>query len=228
MSANRSDRGVMSNRFGVKSRRRCRQQYALEPLESRVVLSYAFSYNPVTKVALAVGTPATDSLVIEPVSGFLFYSVNGSAFSGSWGGNPVPADPTVSVDIHDLSSGDGSSLQLGTPTGPASQLLAAFDVRIPSNTADTLTIDDSHGTIMASPIHPYSIDLGNTLSISGPGINYTESSGIFNGGNTLDGSPVNGDLYNVNSTFLGEPVTVITSPGRPAPSMSTPAASIPR
>ena len=58
-----------------------------------MVLSYTFSYNPVTQVATAVGTAAVDSLVIEPQSGSLEYSVNGGAFSGNWGGNTVPAPP---------------------------------------------------------------------------------------------------------------------------------------
>ena len=49
--------------------RKLRRQSTLESLESRVVLSYTFSYNPVTQVATAVGTAAVDSLVIEPQSG---------------------------------------------------------------------------------------------------------------------------------------------------------------
>ena len=79
MSASRRDRGVLSNRFGTKSRRRCRQRYGLEPLESRVVLSYTFSY--AAPIASAVGTTGTDALIISPIGGFLEWSVNGSAFN---------------------------------------------------------------------------------------------------------------------------------------------------
>ena len=48
----------------------------LESLENRLVLSYTFSYT--APVAMAVGTAAVDSLVLEPLRGFLFYSVNGA------------------------------------------------------------------------------------------------------------------------------------------------------
>src|SRR5271167_1707505 len=125
MSANRQDRSVLSNRFGTKSRRNSKQRFALEPLESRVVLSYTFAYNPVTQVATAVGTGAVDSLVLEPLGGFLLHSVNGSAFNGNWGGNPVPVDPLLTVDVT-LSTDNGASLTLGTPTGPASTFGSAL------------------------------------------------------------------------------------------------------
>ncbi len=221
MSASRRDRGVLSNRFGAKSRRRCRRQYALEPLESRVVLSYTFNYDPVTQIATATGTAATDSLVLEPLGGFLLHSVNGSPFDGTWfnGVTPVsvPLDPTLVVDVS-LSTGDGSSLQLGTSTGPASDFgSATLSSTTPGgNASDTLLIDDNHGTTLASPIHPYSIDLNDgalDFAVSGPGFISQEPAGIFGGGVTLEGSPLNGDLYNVNSTFTGESVNVITGAG---------------
>jgi len=197
-------------KLGTKSRRR--RQIAFESLESRVVLSYAFAYDAFTKVATAVGDAAVDSLVLEPVGGFLEHSVNGGPFSAAWGRLAVPADPTVTVDIS-ISSGNGSSLQLGTPTGPASQLLASFDTSIPSNTSDTLTIDDSQGTSLASLTQPYSIDTGSTFTISGPGLSYHESGGSFDGGVTLEGSAINGNIYDVSSTFTSEAVTVVTAAG---------------
>jgi hypothetical protein len=197
--------------LGTGARRR-RRQLALEALESRVVLSYTFFYNAITKVATAAGSAAVDSLVIEPVGGLLEHSVNGGPFSAFWGRLQVPADPTVAVEIT-LSSGDGSSLTLGTPNGPASQLFASFDTAIPSNTTDTLTIDDSTGTTQASPTLPYSIDTGSTSTITGPGISYVESGSSFAGGITLKGSAVAGNTYDVLSTFRGEPVTVVTAPG---------------
>ncbi len=219
MSASRRDRGVLSNRFGTKPRRRTRRQYALEPLESRVVLSYTFSYNPVTQVATATGSTvgATDSLVLEPLGGFLLWSQNGSTpFNGTWDTSSVPLSPTLTVDVT-LSNGDGSSLQLGTATGPASQLLGDLVVVAPVNTADTTLIDDSTGTTLASGIHPYSIDTSPGF-ISGPGFSYDQSgSAAFKGGVTLEGSAVNGNIYDVLSTgpIPGgpEPINVITGAG---------------
>ncbi len=187
----------------------------LEPLESRVVLSYTFSYS--APVAMAVGstTGAVDSLVLEPLGGFLLYSVNGAPFSGNWSGNTVPLSPTLQVDVQ-LSNGDGSSLTLGTPSGPASTFgSGTLSVVAPANTADTMLIDDSNGTTLASSIQPYSIDTVPG-TVSGPGFNYDQNgSRNFGGGVTLEGSPVNGDLYNVLSVnVLGlvafEPFTIIT------------------
>ncbi len=189
--------------------RRVKRQFDLEPLEVRTLLSYVFSYDSGTQTATATGTAAVNSLVIEPVSGFLEYSVNSGAFSGDWGGLSVPAAPTVTVDIN-LSTDDGATLTLGTPTGPASDLLASFSVVAPSNTSDSVTIDDSLGTTLASGIHPYAIDTGSG-TISGPGFNYDESSSdVFGGGVTLEGSSVDGDIYNVLSVDTGEPFNLVT------------------
>ncbi len=204
----------LKTRLGARTKR-TRQQFALEPLESRVVLSYTFSYS--APVAMAVGstTGAVDSLVLEPLGGFLLYSVNGAPFSGNWSGNTVPLSPTLQVDVQ-LSNGDGSSLTLGTPSGPASTFgSGTLSVVAPANTADTMLIDDSNGTTLASSIQPYSIDTVPG-TVSGPGFNYDQNgSRNFGGGVTLEGSPVNGDLYNVLSVnVLGlvafEPFTIIT------------------
>src|SRR5262249_3403232 len=133
---------------------------------------------------------------------------------GNWGGNAVPADPTVEVDVT-LSTGDGSSFQMGTTTGPASELLADFVVVAPVNTSDTTLIDDSTGTTQASGIHPYLIDTSPGF-ISGPGFSYDQNgSAAFKGGVTLEGSAVNGNIYNVLSTgpLPGgpEPMNVVTA-----------------
>ncbi len=192
-------------KLGTKTPNR-RRQMTLESLESRVVLSYTFSYT--APVATAVGTAAVNSLVLEPVDGFLFYSVNGSAFSGNWGGTSVPASPTVTVDIT-LSSGDGSSLVLGTPAGPASDLLASFSVVAPANTSDSVLIDDSGGTTLSAAT--YTIDTVSGV-ITGPGINYNQStSAPFQGGVTLSGSGASGDIYNVVSVLGSQSTTIQTA-----------------
>ncbi len=202
---------AIANRRGLGKRARWNRQCLLESLENRVVLSYAFSYNAITQVAAAIDSGNDkDALVIEPVAGFLEHSVNDGTFSGDWGGMSVPASAAVAVDIT-LSTGGGSSLSLGTPSGPASELLANFSVAVPANTADSVTIDDSAGTTVASGARPYSIN-ATAGSVTGPGLSFTESGAHrFAGGITLKGSAVDGDVYDVLSVAAGEPFTVVTN-----------------
>jgi hypothetical protein len=204
------DRAVAS-RAGRGNRSRRNRHYSLESLENRIVLSYTFSYNVSTQVAAATDSGTSkDSLVIEPVSGFLEHSVNDGAFSGDWGGMTVPASSSVAVDIT-LSTGDGSSLSLGTPSGPASELLASFSVVAPANTADSVTIDDSAGTTVATGARSYSINT-SAGSLTGPGFSFSEPEHhALEGGITLKGSAVNGDVYNVLSVAAGEPFTIVTN-----------------
>ena len=212
-SRNGSLAGRPRIRTQIAKRAKRQREYSLEALESRTLLSYTFSYNPATQVATAAGSSgATDSLIIEPVSGFLYHEVNGGGFVGTWGGLSVPAAPTVQVNIT-VSTGDGSSLTLGTPTGPASELNAFFNVVAgPAGTDDSVLIDDSEGTTLASSVHPYSFDT-QPGSITGPGINFFQGSSLnaFGGGLTFLGSSVDGDIYNVYSTYeLFEPLTIVT------------------
>ena len=100
MPANRRDRGVMSNRFGTKSRKRSKRAYAVETLESRTLLAYTFTYVPATHTATAQGDGATDGLVISPIGGLLEHSVNGGAFDSNWTGFTVPAAVTETVDVN--------------------------------------------------------------------------------------------------------------------------------
>jgi len=64
-----------NNKLGTRSRE-SRRRMAIESLESRAVLSYTFSYDSGTDVAMAVGTGPVDSLVLEPLDGNPAYSVN--------------------------------------------------------------------------------------------------------------------------------------------------------
>lgn len=179
------------------------------------MLSYTFNYNPVTHIATAVGDSATDELVISPVGGLLAHSVNGSLFDTDWNGSNVPAAVTETVDVT-LTSGDGSRFKLGGQSGPfaadpASSVFAAISLTIPANTISSSIIDDTEGTTASAAT--YNVDLASTFSVTGPGINYSEPLGIFQGGVTVQGSAADGDIYNVKSTFTNEPVTVQTAGG---------------
>jgi hypothetical protein len=194
-----------------------KRDYVLEALESRTLLTYTFAYNAVTFTASATWTGATEthSLALIPVNGFIDFSVDGATPpSGNWGGQSVPASPNVGVLVH-LSTGDGSSLIIGSPTGPASTFNATVKATVHSNTTDTLTIDDSKGTTLASGISSYTVNTDTVLptlpSVTGPAFSVSEtmSSSPFEGGITLMGSPVVGNNYIVDSVQANEPVSLV-------------------
>ena len=207
--------------------RRVRRQFTLEPLESRTLLTYTFTYNPVTTTATvaAVAPVAAAALVISPVTVAgvtqLEWSVGGAAFSNVWAGGPVPVPGVTAVNVT-LDSGVGASLQFGGGTfnavtgGAASAVLAAFNVTVPTNTTDTVVIDDSGSTAATT----YTVNLATGLrTITAPTpptipptINYTETGPALGGGITLKGSSGT-DIYNVLSTFSGEPVNIDAGAG---------------
>ena len=208
MSANRRDRGVMSNRFGAKSRRRPRQRYTLEPLESRVVLSYTFSLvgqtATVSPVA-ATGGPILIDEVLITGNPFLEWSQdNGVTFSADWddatpGTQTLPANTASVIDLTPT-TGAGSSITLGDLVSPASNIFASFflgPAGTPAN--NSVTIDDRTSTHAAGTYDFYST-LG---SISGPGgtaggINFT-SFGPVNS-YLVEGGPA-GNTFDIHSTF---------------------------
>jgi hypothetical protein len=111
---------------------------------------------------------------------------------------------TVKVNF---GTGLGESLVMGTPSGPASHLFAAFDVVSPVNTANSVVIDDSGATAT----NTYVVNTAPG-TISGTGINYNEgASSLFAGGITIKGAPVDGSVFNVLSVAgLSEPLSIIT------------------
>ena len=52
------NRSISRNKLARRARRQ--REYVLESLERRIVLSYTFTYNPVTHVATAQGDAAAD------------------------------------------------------------------------------------------------------------------------------------------------------------------------
>ena len=208
MSANRRDRGVMSNPSGVKSRRRSRQWYTLEPLESRIVLSYTFSLVGQTATVSPVAATGGPILIDEVmISGnpFLEWSQdNGATFSVDWdsstpGDQTLPATTASTIDLTPT-TGAGSSITLGDLASPASNIFATFHLGVVGTPANnSVTIDDRTSTQAAG-----TYDFYPTLGmITGPegatgGINFT-SFGPVNS-YTLMGGPSN-ETYDIHSTF---------------------------
>ena len=188
----------------------------LEGLEQRLLLSYTFTYNPVTHIASVVGTAAADSLTILPIGGLLEHSVNGSPFDSNWSGLAVPAAVTEAVDIT-LSSGNGSSLTLGDLTSPASNIFAVINLGSVVTPANNSLIIDDRASVHAAGTY----DFYNTLgAITGPGgstggINFTSFGPIHS--YLIEGGPA-GNTYNIHSTFNSTTVsnTIIGGAGNDA------------
>ncbi len=145
--------------------------------------AYVFTYNPVTHIATATGDAATDALTLTAVGGVIEHSVNGSPADSNWTGSTVPAAVTETVNIR-ISTGDGSSLQLGDAVSPASNLIAYIAVVAPPNTTDQVIIDDSANS---TPAMTYTVHTDPGF-ITAPGIIFDESgSRAFQGGIRLRG-----------------------------------------
>ena len=92
------------------------------------------------------------------------------------------------------------------------------------NTKDTAVIDDTAGSTVAGT---YTVNAGflggPTFPITGPGIDFTNPIGIFNGGVTVQGSNTDGDTYNVLSTYPATAPSALLSrsTSRPAPRSAT-------
>ena len=188
--------------------RKRRRHLALESLEDRVVLSYTFSLvgqtATVSPVA-ATGGPILIDEVLITGNPFLEWSQdNGVTFSADWddatpGTQTLPATTASTINLTPT-TGAGSSITLGDPVSPASNIFALFHLGVVGTPANnSVTIDDSTSTQAAGTYDFYST-LG---TITGPGgatggINFT-SFGPVNS-YTLEGGPA-GNTFNIHSTF---------------------------
>jgi large repetitive protein len=184
----------------------------LESLEGRTLLSYTFVYTDVNNVTVNEAGGNDSFTVVNDGLGFLEYSIDGGGFTADWdpvapGVQPIDASALSTVNI--VRTGDNSAVQLGDSTfpSPASANLAHFDVVSGANTSNAVTIDESGGASGST----YDVDLGTTFSVTGPGINFTESAGISQGGITLFGA--DDSTTNVLSTFTDEPVSIVAGTG---------------
>ena len=202
MSANRRNRGVMSNRFGTKSRRRPRQQYALEPLENRTLLSYTFTGGG-TSAGVATGNGTADTLYLEPFGGLIYHSTDGIVFSPDWGGGlTIAASTANSISVFQGNAANSHVVRLGGVLGPTSNLKASFAIN-DGGPLDSLIIDDSLDTQQAVGANAYTVAAN---SVTGPPTLQVNMNGPALGqGITLLGGTAD-NTFNVNSTFAGEPV----------------------
>ncbi len=201
-----NDRPLSRANLGRRAKRK--RQYALESLETRIVLSYTFALSGTTATVspvAATGGPFLIDEVMVAGNPLLEYSEDGGAtFSTNWdptvpGTNTLPAAVGSVIDLTPT-SGAGSSITLGDLVSPASNIFALFHlgpVGTPAN--NSLTIDDRTSTHAAGSYDFYSA-LGN---ISGPG-------GTTGGINVTTFAPVNsylveggpaGNTFNIHSTF---------------------------
>jgi hypothetical protein len=218
------DRAVAQrSRLGKRTKRR--RQFGLELLESRTLLTYTFSYHPLLSSVTVTESSGGDSFAVKNNgSGLLEYSIDGGAFSTNWNpgngnGNHLSASVLSSVFIN-LTS-DNSQIIDGDTTSPssaASNVLAYLGVTAAtSNTSDSVVINDQTGTLASGT---YNID-GQGGSITGPTgglifpaapLRVAPGSVPFGGGITLNGSDA-GNIFNVISTFAGEPIAITGGTG---------------
>ena len=199
MIANRRDRGVMSNRFGSKTRRRSKRAYAVESLESRTLLTFTFVYTNVNLAVVNETGPGNDSFTVaNDGTGLLEWSTDhGVTFSTQWGALPADtlnADPATSLTINSAGNNSDVILGISTPGSTASSSASAILAKITlgpnfsATNGDRLTIDDSLSNLGAGT---YTISQTgiNTTHITGPldDIDVTSSPG-FTGGATILGS----------------------------------------
>ncbi len=159
----------------------------------------------VTPVA-ATGGPILIDTVLVAGNPFLEWSVdNGVTFSLDWddataGVQMLPAATSSSINLTPA-TGAGSSITLGDPASPASNIFAHVDLGFAGSPANnSLIIDDSTSTHAAGTYDFFSV-LG---SISGPGgatggIDFSSPFGPINT-YTVKGGPA-GNTFNIHSTF---------------------------
>jgi hypothetical protein len=174
---------------------------------------YAFTGGGTT-TGTATGDSAVTNLYLVEFSGIVYHSTDGIVFSPDWGGGlTIGASATNTINVS-VSSGDGSTVQLGhTALSPASDLLVQLNLVAVANTADTVLIEDSTN---ASTGVTYTIDTGPG-TITAPGLNFNQgASAAFQGGVTLKGG-TGGDTFNVTSLCCSssnhEPVTLVGGTG---------------
>ncbi len=199
-----------SHRSATAQRRNRARRSALETLEPRMLLSYTFSLSGSTATVSPVAGTGGPILIDEVLIGsnpLLEWSQdNGLTFSTDWdsatpGTQTLPANTSAIINLTPT-TGTGSSITLGDPASPASNIFALINLGPPGNPADnSLVVNDRASTHAAG-----SYDFYGTLgSITGPGgsaggINFTSFGPIHS--YMLEGGPA-GNTFNIHSTFNG-------------------------
>jgi hypothetical protein len=152
-----------------------------------------------TNAGVATGDAAATTLYLAVFGGLIYHSTDDAVYSPDWGGGLTIAAVAVnSVSIF-VSTGAGSNVKLGRNgvLGPASSLQALINV---NTTGNQVIIDDSSNTAAVTYVQTFN-------SLTAPGINISFNGPAIVNGRLLQGS-IAGSVYNINSTFGGEPVTV--------------------
>ena len=198
--------------------RRSRRRYALEPLESRTLLTFTFVYtNPNLAVVNETG-PGNDSFtVINNGSGLLEWATNSSpVFSTQWGAIPADtlnADPATSLTINSAGNNSDVNLGISTPGSTAAQSASAILAKITlgpnfsASNGDRLTIDDSLSNLGAGTYTSAQTAI-NTTHITGPlgDIDVTSNPGMTGGATIIGNSADN--IFDVPSVYSFQPLNI--------------------
>ena len=142
LNASRNGSGfdrAIAHRTKLGKRTKRKRQYMLEPLESRVVLSYTFSLvgqtATVSPVAATGGPILIDEVVIAGSPLLEWSQDNGATFSTNWdsatpGTKTLAANSSSVIDITPT-TGAGSSLTLGDLSSAASNIFAQINLGPP-------------------------------------------------------------------------------------------------
>ena len=144
-----------SHRSATAQRRNRARRSALETLEPRMLLSYTFSLSGSTATVSPVAGTGGPILIDEVLIGsnpLLEWSQdNGLTFSTDWdsatpGTQTLPANTSAIINLTPT-TGTGSSITLGDPASPASNIFALINLGPPGNPADnSLVVNDRAST----------------------------------------------------------------------------------
>ncbi len=191
--------------------RQLRLASTVESLEDRRLLAYTFTGGG-TAIGTATGDGAADTLFIEEFGGLIYHSTDGTVFSPDWGGgNTIAASTANTINVDQSFTANAHAVNLGGVLAGESALNAQININ-QGGANSSLTVDDSLDTQLASGATAYTYNGTSTATLSGPPTMNVHLTGLpLPGGVTLIGG-TQGNVFNVNSTDPGEPLTIVGGP----------------